>query len=164
MSHHPSGLTLSLGLRREEWLTTLETKFNVLLKQQVFKDFSRQSIPCNAQLLTSGIVTKIKTNGSGNEVCLKACIVVHGNRQITGLSYGDTFSNMPDLQYIQIIFLIVAYANLDCHMVDVTRAYMHTLIDRPLYIEYPERYGKPVITAAPVITVAMIEKTQETLR
>jgi hypothetical protein len=89
-----------------------------------------------------GVVTKVKTDGNRNEVCLKARIVVHGNRQIAGLSYGDTFSNMPDLQYIRIVLLTVAYADLDCHMIDVTGAYTHTPIDRLLYVEYPEGYGK----------------------
>jgi hypothetical protein len=65
-----------------------------------------------------------------------------GNRQIARLSYGDTFSNTPDLQYIHIVLLTVAYADLDCHMIDVTGAYMHAPIDRPLYVEYPKGYGK----------------------
>jgi hypothetical protein len=57
------------GPRKEEWLAALETEFNVLLKQEVFKDFPHKSIPCNAHLLMSGVVTKIKTDGYRNEVC-----------------------------------------------------------------------------------------------
>jgi hypothetical protein len=45
------------------------------------------------------------------------------------VSYTETFSITPNLHYIQNTVLIVAYANLDYHMINITRAYTHTLIN-----------------------------------
>ncbi|KAB5587551.1 Copia protein [Ceratobasidium theobromae] len=113
-----------------------------LKNQDVYMDFPRHLIPLGNQLLTSGVVCRIKHDTDGSELLLKSHVVVHGNRQIAGLSYSNTFSNTPDLGLIRIVLAITAYTNLDCHMVDVTGAYTHTPIDRELYIEYPEGYGK----------------------
>jgi hypothetical protein len=128
--------------RKEDWLEALLVEFNYLRMQEVFIDHPWDLIPSGAQILTSGVVAKVKCDANGNELTLKAQIVVHGNRQIAGKSYDNTFFNTPDLAFIRLIFLIVAYADLDCHMVDVTGTYTHAPIDRPLYVEYPKGYGK----------------------
>ena len=117
-------------------------EFDTLLKQDVYNDFPHDTILPSNQLLTLGIVTKIKTDSEGKEVCLKACLVVHRNHQIAGLSYSNTFSNTPNLQYIHITLLIIAHTDLDCHMINVTSTYMHAPIDQPLYIQYPNGYSK----------------------
>ncbi|CCO33250.1 hypothetical protein RSOLAG1IB_12035 [Rhizoctonia solani AG-1 IB] len=128
--------------QKEDWLAALGDEFNMLTKQDVFDEILRTEVPSGSQILSSGVVLKIKCDADGKELRLKARIVVHGNQQIAGLSYGDTFSNTPDLVFICIIFVIVAHANLDCHMVDVTGAYTHAPIDTPLYVEFPDGFGK----------------------
>ncbi|KAJ1300491.1 hypothetical protein OPQ81_005305 [Rhizoctonia solani] len=94
------------------------------------------------QILSSGVVLKIKYDADGKESHLKGCIVIHGNQQIAGLSYNDMFSNTPDLAFIRIVFVIIAHADLDCHMVDVTGTYMHAPIDQELYVDFPNGFGK----------------------
>ncbi|KAB5588690.1 Copia protein [Ceratobasidium theobromae] len=128
--------------QKDEWIASLNSEMGQLKNQDVYEDFPRHLIPLGNQLLTSGIVCRIKRNTDSSELLLKSHVVVHGNHQIARLSYGDTFSNTPDLGLIRVVLAITAYANLDCHMVDVTGAYTHTPIDCKLYVKYPEGYGK----------------------
>ncbi|QRV83053.1 Copia protein [Ceratobasidium sp. AG-Ba] len=128
--------------RRKDWLAALDAEFAQLKKNKVYTEINRRDVPRNAQILTSGPVLKIKRDADGNEIRLKARLVIHGNRQIAGLTYNETVSNTPDLVYIRIVFALVAYADLDCHMVDVTSAYTHAPMEIPLYVEFPEGYGK----------------------
>ncbi|QRW09844.1 Copia protein [Ceratobasidium sp. AG-Ba] len=128
--------------RRDEWIAALDAEFAQLKKQKVYEVINRSDVPRGAQILTSGPVLKLKRDADGKELRLKARLVLHGNRQIAGLTYNDCFSNTPDLVYIRIVFALVAYADLDCHMVDVTGAYTHAPMDIPQYVEFPEGYGK----------------------
>ncbi|KAB5589019.1 Copia protein [Ceratobasidium theobromae] len=132
--------------RRQDWIEALESEMQQLIYLDIYEDFPHDQIPRSRQLLSSGIVGRIKRDADGSEIRVKARVVVHGNRQIAGLSYGDTFSNTPDLSFIHATLVVVAYADLDCHMIDVTGAYTHAPIDCELYVEYPEGYGKGGLT------------------
>ncbi|QRW04445.1 Copia protein [Ceratobasidium sp. AG-Ba] len=85
--------------RRDEWIAALDAEFAQLKKQKVYEVINRSDVP--------------------RELRLKARLVLHGNRQIAGLTYNDY-----------------------CHMVDVTGAYTHAPMDIPQYVEFPEGYGK----------------------
>ncbi|KAJ1299491.1 hypothetical protein OPQ81_003803 [Rhizoctonia solani] len=49
---------------------------------------------------------------------------------------------MPSLDAIRIVLQAVAHYDLDMHIIDVTGTYTHAPIDRPLYVEFPEGFGK----------------------
>ncbi|KAB5587973.1 Copia protein [Ceratobasidium theobromae] len=138
----PKWKNVIMSQRKDEWIASLNSEMGRLKNQDVYKDFPCHLIPLSNQLLTSGVVCRIKHNADRGELLLKSCVVVHGNCQITRLSYSNTFSNTLDLGLIRVILAITAYADFDCHMVDVTGAYTHAPIDRELYVEYPEGYGK----------------------
>ncbi|KAJ1304119.1 hypothetical protein OPQ81_008521 [Rhizoctonia solani] len=146
LQHMGCAQLLGTYLIMEEWIVAAGDEFNILIRQNVFDEIPHLEVPSSIQILTSGIVLKVKRDANGKEICFKSRIVIHGNQQITGLSYGDTFSNTPDVAFIRIIFVIIAYADLDCHMVDVTSAYTHVPIDQPLYVEFPEGFGKNSLT------------------
>ncbi|KAF8715625.1 Reverse transcriptase (RNA-dependent DNA polymerase), partial [Rhizoctonia solani] len=57
--------------RRKEWLAGLDTEFTILERQDVFDDFPHKLIPPGHQILSSGVVTKVKRDADGNKVCLK---------------------------------------------------------------------------------------------
>ncbi|CEL61400.1 hypothetical protein RSOLAG1IB_09992 [Rhizoctonia solani AG-1 IB] len=128
--------------RKEEWMAAVGEEFIVLICQNVYEEILQSEVPSEAQLLSLGIVLKIKRDADGKEVCLKGRVVIHGNQQIAGVSYNKTFSNTPNLVFIRAVFLIIAYANLDCHMVNVTGTYTHAPINQPLYVEFPDGFGK----------------------
>ncbi|KAJ1299979.1 hypothetical protein OPQ81_003827 [Rhizoctonia solani] len=65
--------------RQEEWLSSLGDEFHILIKQEVFDEIPCTQVPMDAQILSSGVVTKVKHDEEGKEAQLKSCVVVHGN-------------------------------------------------------------------------------------
>ena len=126
----------------DAWTNAGFEEMSQLIEQNVFDDILRTDVPPSEQVLGSMFVTKLKLDQIGHILRFKARLVVFGHQQIPGKSYNDITSNTPDMNSVRVVFVIVCHADMDCHMVDVHGAYTHAPIDRPLYVEYPEGFGK----------------------
>ena len=125
-----------------EWKNAGHEEMNQLIEQNVFDNYPHNKVPRGEQILGSMFITKLKLNQLGHILRYKARLVVLGNQQIPGKSFNDITSNTPDMNSVRVILCYVCHSDMDCHVIDVHGAYTHAPINRPLYVEFPEGFGK----------------------
>ncbi|CAI7775491.1 unnamed protein product [Closterium sp. NIES-54] len=70
----------------------------------------------------------------------KARLVVKGFTQVAGVDYEETYAPMGSYVTARVLLAIAAALDLDLMQLDVKKAFLHSLVDRELYMEHPSYY------------------------
>ena len=70
----------------------------------------------------------------------KARLVTHGNHQLPGMDYGESFSPVMRSESLRMLLSLVAIRDLDIVQFDITSAYLHGTLKEELYVEQPNGY------------------------
>ena len=103
-------------VEREEWM-------NVLPGTWAFK----------CKRFPSGLVRK-----------LKACFCAHGDKQLEGVDYFDTFAPVTNWMTVRLMLTLATILGLATQQVDYTAAFIHAPIgDDEVYVDMPRGFSKP---------------------
>ncbi|XP_021723125.1 uncharacterized protein LOC110690570 [Chenopodium quinoa] len=102
-----------------------------------------EDLPPGKKAISSGWVYKIKYTDKSKVERLKARLVVHGNRQVEGVDYNETFSPVAKMATVRVLIAVVVSLNWELHHMDVHNAFLHGDLDEEVYMQFPPRYGTP---------------------
>ncbi|MBW0478945.1 hypothetical protein O181_018660 [Austropuccinia psidii MF-1] len=73
----------------------------------------------------------------------KARLVARGFRQIHGINYDETFAPTPTFNFLRLLFSTACLNNWNVRTFDVKVAFLHSLIDKPVYVWPPMGINVP---------------------
>ncbi|KAI0992283.1 hypothetical protein K3495_g15903, partial [Podosphaera aphanis] len=118
----------------KEWINAMQAEVNELQNQ---KTWSLSDLPPNKVPLKGRWIYKIKTDLNGNIIKYKARWVVKGFNQVLGVDYLDTFSTTCRPESYRIILILALHNKWQLNQYDVKNAFIHTEIDKEIYVEQP---------------------------
>ncbi|MBW0494711.1 hypothetical protein O181_034426 [Austropuccinia psidii MF-1] len=142
LSNH-SGLQLSIpenykeeiiSSNKNDWLRAINEEMESMKIEQVFtqvslKDALRE-VPHESILGTRWIFTKKPHR-------FKARLVARGFCQIHGINYDETFAPTPTFSSLRLLFSTACLKRWGIRTFDVKVAFLHSLIDKPVYVWPP---------------------------
>ncbi|SOV04857.1 uncharacterized protein UDID_17215 [Ustilago sp. UG-2017a] len=91
--------------------------------------------------LAYDIVLRLKLDADGVPIKHKARLVARGFTQREGIDYQETFSPVAPLRAIRAILALAMQNNWEVHALDITMAYLNSMLKEAIYIKPPEGSG-----------------------
>ncbi|MBW0526387.1 hypothetical protein O181_066102 [Austropuccinia psidii MF-1] len=130
------------SLQAKEWKKAIVEELNSMTEQQVFVAFNiskeLKETPRDSILSTKWVFVK-----KGSLERFKGWLVARGFRQIHGINFEETFSPTPTFGALQLLFSIACKKKWKVCTFDVKVAFLHSLIDKPVYIWPPKGMNQP---------------------
>jgi len=82
-------------------------------------------------------VYKIKYNSYDFIEWYKARLLVHGDTQVEGLDYTETFAPVGKLMTILVFFDVAVIQGWELHQMDVNNAFLHSDLHEEVYMRCP---------------------------
>ncbi|KAJ1043639.1 hypothetical protein NDA10_005097 [Ustilago hordei] len=92
-------------------------------------------------LVDSKVVLRLKLDADGIPVKHKARLVARGFTQREGIDYQETFSPVAPLGAIRAILALAVQNNWEVHALDITMAYLNSMLKEAIYMKPPEGSG-----------------------
>ena len=83
---------------------------------------------------------RIKYTSIGEVERLKGRLVFHGNRQIEGVDYNETFVSVAKMGTICLFLAVAVSLNWELHQMDVHNALLHGDLHGEVYMKLPPGY------------------------
>ncbi|KAJ1024718.1 hypothetical protein NDA16_002758 [Ustilago loliicola] len=99
--------------------------------------------PAGVPLVDSKIVLRLKLDADGVPLKHKAQLVARGFTQREGLDYQETFSPVAPLGAIRAILALAVQNNWEVHALDITMAYLNSMLKEAIFMKPPEGSGVP---------------------
>ncbi|MBW0538725.1 hypothetical protein O181_078440 [Austropuccinia psidii MF-1] len=119
---------------RTDWIQAINEEITSMKTEEVFVPvFLRDALkemPHESILGTRWIFTKKPER-------FKARLVARGFRQIHGINYDETFAPTPTFNSLRLLFSTACLKKWSIRAFDVKVAFLHSLIDKPVYIWPP---------------------------
>ncbi|MBW0542209.1 hypothetical protein O181_081924 [Austropuccinia psidii MF-1] len=123
-----------VSISKNNWLQAIAEEMASMKTEEVFTPVALQDalqeVPHESILGTRWIFTK-KPNR------FKARLVARGFRQIHGINYDETFAPTPTFSSLQLLFSTACLKHWSMRTFDVKVAFLHSLIDKPVYVWPP---------------------------
>jgi len=100
-------------------------------------------LPPNRKVIGVRWVYKIKLNDVGQRKKFKARLVAKGYAQKQGLDFQETFVPVAKMTSIRVILAVVVHNNWQIHQLDVTAAYLNSVIDTKIFMAQLPGYVNP---------------------
>ncbi|KAJ1586562.1 hypothetical protein NDA11_002338 [Ustilago hordei] len=97
--------------------------------------------PPGVPLVDSKDVLRLKLDADGVPVKHKARLVARGFTQREGIDYQETFSPVAPLGAIRAILALAVQNNWEVHALDITMAYLNSMLKEAIYMKPPEGSG-----------------------
>ncbi|KAJ1601462.1 hypothetical protein NDA14_002863 [Ustilago hordei] len=94
-----------------------------------------------APLVDSKIVLHLKLDADGVPIKHKAQLVARGFTQREGINYQETFSPVAPLRAFRAILALAIQNNWEVHALDITMAYLNSMLKEAIYMKPPEGSG-----------------------
>lgn len=93
-------------------------------------------LPPSKRAIGSGWVYKIKYTDKSKVECLKARLVVYGNRQVEDVDNNETFAPVAKMTTVRILLAVAASLNWEKHQMDVHNAFLHGDLDEEVLCSF----------------------------
>ncbi|MBW0519254.1 hypothetical protein O181_058969 [Austropuccinia psidii MF-1] len=125
-----------------QWQAAIVEELNSMNQEKLFEDISIRNalkeVPHNSIFSTTWVfVRKHKPER------YKAQLVARGFRQIHSINFDETFAPTPTFGALHLLFLIVCTNNWPIQTFDVKVAFLHSLIDKLVYVWPPKGINVP---------------------
>ncbi|SPC62380.1 related to retrotransposon protein [Ustilago sp. UG-2017b] len=95
-------------------------------------------VPPNTRLVDSKIVLRLKLDADGIPVRHKARLVARGFTQREGIDFEETFAPVALLSAIRALLSLAVERNWEVHQLDITMAYLNSMLNHVIYMKPPE--------------------------
>lgn len=102
-----------------------------------------EDLPPGKKAIGSGWVYKIKYTDKSKVERVKARLVVHGNRQVVGVDFNETFAPVAKMGTVRLFLAVAVSLNWELYQMDVHNAFHHGDLDEEIYMQFPPGYGTP---------------------
>ncbi|SOV06517.1 uncharacterized protein UDID_17498 [Ustilago sp. UG-2017a] len=92
----------------------------------------------NTRLVNSKIVLRLKLDVNGIPVWHKARLVAQGFTQREGIDFEETFVPVAPLSAIRALLSLAVERNWEVHQLDITMAYLNSMLKHVIYMKPPE--------------------------
>ncbi|MBW0461269.1 hypothetical protein O181_000984 [Austropuccinia psidii MF-1] len=120
----------------------INNKLSSMAEQDVFIETGLQNalkeVPRESILSTKWVFAK-----KGKPDRFKGLLVARGFRKIHGINFEETFAPTPTFGVLQMLFLIACRKKWTLHTFDVKVAFLHSLINKPVYVWPPSGMNVP---------------------
>ncbi|MBW0543150.1 hypothetical protein O181_082865 [Austropuccinia psidii MF-1] len=120
---------------RNEWIAAINDELESMVKEDVFETVELKralaEVPHESILSTKWVFVKKPER-------YKARLVARGFKQIQGVNYDETFAPTPTLNALRLLFSIACLKKWKIKTFDVKVAFLHSLIDKPVYVWNPQ--------------------------
>ncbi|MBW0547306.1 hypothetical protein O181_087021 [Austropuccinia psidii MF-1] len=124
------------------WKQAINDELNSMSEQNVFIETNLQDalkeVPRESILSTKWVFAK-----KGKPERFKGRLVARGFRQIHGINFEETFAPTPTFGALRMLFSIACRKKWALRTFDVKVAFLHSLIDKPVYIWPPNGLNVP---------------------
>ena len=120
-----------------KWIEAIEKEYNAHVRNETWKEISRNSIPSGIQFHRPIWRFKIKDNG-----IYKARLCFDGRFQQKGIDYEETFSPVAKYMSVRLAFLYIIANGGKIEVGDVPNAFLNSDIDTDIYMYPPEGYNE----------------------
>ncbi|MBW0544541.1 hypothetical protein O181_084256 [Austropuccinia psidii MF-1] len=125
---------------KDFWAQAINEEIDSMRTENVFVPVdlheALKEIPHESILSTKWVFTKKPER-------FKARLVARGFRQIRGINYDETFAPTPTFNSLRLLFSTACLHNWSIRTFDVKVAFLHSLIDKPVYIWPPMGFDVP---------------------
>ncbi|MBW0532137.1 hypothetical protein O181_071852 [Austropuccinia psidii MF-1] len=133
------------SLQASDWKREIKEELHSMNEQQVFGTSSigeaLRETPRNSILSTKWVFAK-----KGSPEHFKGWLVARGFRQIHGINFEETFAPTPTFGAHRLLFSIACKKKWKVCTFDVKVAFLHSLIDKPVYVWPPKGMNQPKYT------------------
>src|SRR5436305_4847514 len=126
------------------WKTDTKAEWDALEKNGTFEIIKKPEDLDEWDIVTSGIVYKIKRNSDGEIERYKARVVAHGYMQTEGVNFQDIFAPVAKLTSFRILLALVALLDLELDHMDVVTAFLNGVLNENVYM-YPPNDGEEIV-------------------
>jgi Reverse transcriptase (RNA-dependent DNA polymerase) len=106
------------------------------------RTWSSAKLPPGRSALPCKWVFKRKLKTDGTIEHYKAHLVLKGFRQRFGVDYDAVFAPVVRASTVRLFFSVVATADLECHQVDITNAFIKSKLQgAQIYMQQPPGFG-----------------------
>jgi hypothetical protein len=106
----------------------MNDEFDALTEIDTFRPATAEEI-ANNKILPAQWVCAFKGDANGFHLKDKARMVVCGNQQKESIWYQEVYCYVVWMTSLKIIVALIAYYNLECDAVDMTTAYLNSILD-----------------------------------
>ncbi|MBW0572720.1 hypothetical protein O181_112435 [Austropuccinia psidii MF-1] len=123
-----------LSNNKSEWIQVINEELTSMKNEGVFEmvdlNDALKNVPHESILSMKWVFTK-------KPDCFKAQLVARGFSQIHGINYTDTFAPTPTFSSLFLLFSTACMKQWPIRTFDVKVAFLHSLIDKPVYLWPP---------------------------
>jgi len=121
--------------RRKKWRTVIRKEFRDMIKQGVWVNVDRSSIPEGRKLIGSKLVFKEKCDGR-----FWARLVCLGYSQIPGVDFRDNYAPVGNDVTFRIVMVLRLMLGFHAVLLDVETAFLYGKLEEEIYMEIPSGY------------------------
>ena len=127
------------AVKDEKWRNAMKEEIQALEDNGTW---TTEDLPLGKKAIGCKWIYKIKYNSDGSIERHKARLVIHGNRQVEGVDYNETFAPTAKMVTVRTFLAIAAAKNFQLHQMDVRNAFLHGDLEEEVYMKLPPGFEK----------------------
>lgn len=117
----------------DQWTNTRNEEMSTINRYNTFKLIP---LPDGVKPLKSRWVNVVKQNQIGKPIQKEARLVVKGNKQKSGIDYGDVFAHVLHGDTVCFLFARATIFNWDIHSVDIVGTFLNGQVQEDIHMEH----------------------------
>jgi hypothetical protein len=127
---------------KDKFLAAEVTECNGLRDSNVFKVRLRSDIPANTQIIKTVWSYRRKRSVTGELLKHKARLCIDGSREKPGIHFDKTFAPVVQWSTVRLLLFLSHLCGLKSRQIDFVQAFCQAPVDRDLFIEIPDAWGR----------------------
>lgn len=126
-----------------QWRAAAQKEYNTAVKMHTWDVIPRIHLPPGSNVITVRWVFRRKHNADGVPTEFKARMTPHGNKQVEGVDYYETYAQVGKYKTLRVLLSIVAHFDLELEQLDVPSAFLNADLEEDIYMELPDGFKEP---------------------